>query len=181
MKFMFPVVISLLLVAVASKAWSLTEASAVQVKPVTIIEDVSVASDALEKRESELDKLNEKRAELEELSEKIDLKKAKLEAYEKRLADELDTLKAATADLKKLRDSVVTFQSEELERLSQVYGNMKARDAAAVLNNMNPQDILKIVDGMSQMQATAILGAMEPKLAKDVTSMLLARSERFSR
>jgi len=181
MRLLLPLSIALIGVAFVTKAWSVSDMPAAQIEPVTVIEEVAATPEALEERKRQEDELELRRAELTEIEKQIEEKQAKLEAYEARISLELDKLKAAAADLERLRDSLMAQETEDMKRLSQMYGNMKARDAAEILNTMPAASVVRIIDGMTEMQATAVLGAMDAKIAKDVTSMILARGEQLSR
>lgn len=99
-----------------------------------------------------------------------------LKAYETKVKMQLDELKRHRDSLAEVRDSIVGKQTEDVRKLAFMYGNMKARDAAEIMAVMPIETIVRIIDGMSDVQATALLGALAPETAKEVTRSMLGRA-----
>lgn len=114
---------------------------------------------------------------VDERERRVSESEANLVAYEARVKMQLDELKALKGEIVAIRDSMVTKQSEDTKRMASMYGNMKAKDAAEIMNAMPVPLVVALIDSMTDMQATSVLGALDAKLAKNVTSSILARGK----
>lgn len=129
-------------------------------------EDLGPALEALRLRESQIaQRETELRSRLQalQLSEKtIDRKLAAMEDSEQRLRATL-----AMAE---------TAAEEDVAQLTQVYANMKPREAAAVFSQMEPDFAAGFLGRMRPDAAAAILSGMEPQAAYTISVMLAGRN-----
>lgn len=120
--------------------------------------------------------IDDREKEVAEREKALDEREDYLKAFEAKLKLQIDELKARRDALAQVRDSIVAQQTEDVRKLAVMYGTMKARDAAEIMSTMPIESIVKIVDGMNDVQASALLGALAPETAKEVTRAILARS-----
>jgi flagellar motility protein MotE (MotC chaperone) len=57
---------------------------------------------------------------------------------------------------------------------------MKPRDAAAIFNDLDMQVLLQVVDRMKEAKAAAVMAAMQPEKARQVTTELAQMRTRAS-
>jgi flagellar motility protein MotE (MotC chaperone) len=95
-----------------------------------------------------------------------------LAAAEKKLAAQLGELQALQQRLEALDASRKQQESAAWQGLVKVYESMKARDAAAIFNDLDMPVLLSVIDRMKETKAAAILAAMLPDKARDVTTQL---------
>jgi flagellar motility protein MotE (MotC chaperone) len=58
------------------------------------------------------------------------------------------------------------------QSMVKLYEAMKPRDAAAIFNDLSMQVLLQVMDRMKDAKAAAVLAAMSPDKARDVTGAL---------
>ncbi len=95
-----------------------------------------------------------------------------LAALEARLDDrvkQLDALQKQLAAEDAARQSV---QDQNWSGLVKIYGTMRPQDAATILNDLPMPVLLPVMDHMPDRKAAAILAAMDPNKARDVTLAL---------
>ncbi len=109
----------------------------------------------LDRRETELNKLDE---ELQKQKAELD---EKIKQLEKMRADIGQTLKAR-----------VTTDQEKIEKLVQVYSNMKPQNAAKVIETLNETLAVEVLDKMKKKNAAEILNVMETKKAQRLSEIL---------
>lgn len=122
-------------------------------------EEIEVLYELARRRES----LDRREAELESRIALVD-------AAEKRM-------EARVRELQGLRKSIETLlrqyddqERKELESVVKIYETMKPKDAAAILEKLEMPVLLGIVDAMKERRSSAILAAMTPARAREVTA-----------
>jgi len=95
-----------------------------------------------------------------------------LSAAEKRLAARVDELTALRARLEALEAARKDRDEANWAGLVKVYETMKPRDAAAIFNDLDLPVLLQVVDRMKEAKAAAVLAAMLPDRARQVTAEL---------
>ncbi|MFW6243529.1 MAG: MotE family protein [Desulfovibrionales bacterium] len=104
------------------------------------------------------EEINRRDQELTKLERELDAKLARLEALEKNLASMLEE-----ADV---------LKDQKLKHLVDVYSNMKAREAAQVLESLDEDIAVKILSGMRGRTAGQILSYVQPKKAAKLSESL---------
>ncbi len=102
--------------------------------------------------------LARQRQELKELEKSLDAKLARLQKLEAKLSRMLDQAKE--------------LQKTKLKHLIDVYKNMKAKQAASVLETLDIDIAVKILAGMPGRQAGEILSYVKPTVAAKLTELL---------
>lgn len=129
-------------------------------------EDLAPALEALRAREAEMaQRETEIRSRMQALQlaeTTIDDKLAALEESEQRLRATLAVAETAAED--------------DVAQLTQVYANMKPREAAAVFSQMEPDFAAGFLGRMRPDAAAAILSGMDPQAAYTISVMLAGRN-----
>lgn len=95
-----------------------------------------------------------------------------LAAAEKKLTAQIGELQALQQRLEALDVSRKQQETAAWQGLVKVYEDMKPRDAAAIFNDLGMPVLLAVIDRMKEAKAAAILAAMVPDKARDVTTQL---------
>lgn len=119
--------------------------------------------------------------ELRDRRRELDTREAALADRESMLAAAEQKLSARIAELQGLQHQLETLdtahkqqQNAAWQGLVKVYEDMKPRDAAVIFNDLGMPVLLAVVDRMKEAKAAAILAAMAPDKARDVTMQLAA-------
>jgi len=83
-------------------------------------------------------------------------------------------------DLLKMLDKLKEKDEKQFEDLVKIYGDMKPKRAASILNLMDMPFLKEIVKRMGKKKAALILAAMDAKKAKEVSQMLIKESQNIS-
>jgi len=122
-----------------------------------------------------LQDLGARRGQIESLEKNVDVQQQLLLAAEAKVDAKITTMRGLIAEMKGLLGQADEKQKAENARLVKVYEGMKPKDAAAQLAIMKDDVRLDIVQGMKERNLSAILGAMPPVAAKDLTEKLALR------
>lgn len=122
-----------------------------------------------------LQDLGSRRGQIESLEKNVDVQQQLLLAAEAKVDAKITTMRGLIAEMKGLLGQADEKQKAENARLVKVYEGMKPKDAAAQLAIMKDDVRLDIVQGMKERNLSAILGAMPPVAAKDLTEKLALR------
>ncbi len=119
--------------------------------------------------------LRERRQELEARESTLSARESMLAAAEKKLSARIDELQSLQKKLESLDTSHRQQEDAAWQGLVKVYETMKPRDAAVIFNDLGMQVLLAVVGRMKEAKTAAILAAMLPDKAREVT-MQLAQS-----
>jgi flagellar motility protein MotE (MotC chaperone) len=115
---------------------------------------------------------------LKQKQEELAAKEAALKTLETDLNARQQRLSSLEAQVKSLIDQANSLKDEKLKHLIAVYVNMKAKQAAQVLETLDEGTAVKILAGMNGRQAGEILTNVSPKkaarLTDDLTRMQLS-------
>jgi len=116
---------------------------------------------------------------LKQKQEELAAKEAALKTLETDLNARQQRLTALEGQVKSLIDQANAMKDEKLKHLITVYVNMKAKQAAQVLETLDENTAVKILAGMSGRQAGEILSSVNPKkaarLTEDLTKMQIVQ------
>ena len=116
--------------------------------------------------------LRERRAELEAREATLASRKAMTAAAEKKLSSRVDELQGLQKKLEGLDAGRRQQEETTWKGLVKVYETMKPRDAAAIFNDLAMPVLIAVFDRMKEARAAAILAAMTPEKAREVTARL---------
>lgn len=114
-----------------------------------------------------------------------------LRKYEKSLNERERLLSAAEGrldqrivELEKLRKSIESLvrkytdqEKKEMESLVKIYETMKPKDAARILGGLDMRIVLGIMESMKERKSAAVLAAMDPAKAGEITAELARKRE----
>jgi flagellar motility protein MotE (MotC chaperone) len=123
--------------------------------------------------------------ELRQRRQELDAREATLAARESMLAAAEMKLSARIGELQSLQQRLEALDAGHRQQedaawqgLVKVYETMKPRDAAAIFNDLGMPVLLSVVGRMKEAKAAAVLAAMLPDKARDVTTQLaLSRTQ----
>ncbi len=99
-------------------------------------------------------------------------KEQSLKTLEKEIDDKLVRLQQLEAKLSRMINEAQAIKDKKLTHLIDVYSNMKAKQAATVLETLDPDIAVKILAGMRGRQAGEILTNVKADKAARLTEML---------
>jgi len=116
--------------------------------------------------------LRQRRLQLDAREATIAARESMLAAAEIKLSSRVQELRDLQKKLEGLDASHREQQDAAWKGLVKVYETMKPRDAATIFNDLGMQVLLSVVDRMKETKAAAILAAMAPDKARDLTTQL---------
>lgn len=119
--------------------------------------------------------LGERRAALDARERDLTLREQLLSVSEKGIAERLDELKTLEQRLTAMLAKRDEQEEAQLTSLVKTYENMKPADAARIFNKLDRQVLLSVAARMKPAKIGAVMAAMEPARAQDLTVMLARR------
>ena len=120
-----------------------------------------------------LDALSKRRDELDKRAAELDLREKLLQAaqakMEQRLA-ELTALEQKMADDKKKQMETYGDPTDQIKSMAGMYEQMKPKEAASIFEQMDIEVVLQLARAISPRKMSAILAAMNPTLAGQITA-----------
>ena len=116
--------------------------------------------------------LRQRRQELDRRDAAVAARESVLTAAEQKIAARIEELKTLQSQLTALDAARQQKEDANWQSLVKVYESMKPRDAAAIFNELAMPVLLPLVGRMKEAKAAAILAAMSPDKARDVTAQL---------
>lgn len=122
-----------------------------------------------------LDMVAQERAALDTRARDLDNRAQTLEALERRASEQLDRLQAARTELARLLETRTSLSKADLQRLVGIYGAMKPKDAARLLNETETPILVDLVDAMEERRSAPILAEMDAAKVNELTRTLALR------
>ncbi len=119
-----------------------------------------------------LQELRQRRQDLDTRAATIATRESVLVATEQKLSVRLSELRSLQ---KQLEDLDATHKQKEdagWQGLVKLYETMKPKDAATIFNDLTMPVLLQVLDRMKDAKAAAVMAAMIPDKARDVTAAL---------
>lgn len=116
--------------------------------------------------------LRQRRQELESREAALSAREAVLSAAEQKLSARVGELQALQSRLEALESARKSHEEANWRGLVKLYESMKPRDAAAIFDDLDMPVLLQVVDRMKEAKAAAVLAAMQPEKARQVTAEL---------
>jgi flagellar motility protein MotE (MotC chaperone) len=122
--------------------------------------------------------LRQRRQELEAREATIASRESLVTAAEQKLSSRVEELRELQRKLESLDDTRQQQDEAAWKGLVKVYETMKPRDAGTIFNDLEMPVLLSVIGRMKEAKAAAILAAMSPDKAREVTTQLaLARTK----
>lgn len=116
-----------------------------------------------------LESLSKRRKTLEQWENDLMLKENLLKATELRIDAKIAELKSLKTEVQQLIKAYQKEDSEKIRTLVKIYENMKPKEAAKILEQLEMKVLLQVVNSMREAKAAPILAKMSPEYAKDIT------------
>lgn len=124
-----------------------------------------------------LESLTRRREDLDKRAAALDMREKLMETTEQRLNQKL-------AEIRKVEDAIKTSmrtlseqEAAQIASLVKVYETMKPKEAAAILQGLDRKILIDVAQRMKDAKMSAILAAMDPDKAREVTVLLATRVE----
>ncbi|HEY4252059.1 MAG TPA: hypothetical protein VGM87_12685 [Roseomonas sp.] len=119
-----------------------------------------------------LEALRARRAELEAREQAAAQREMMLAAAERRLQQRVEELSAMRGRLEAMEHARGERDEAGWRGLVRVYETMRARDAAAIFDDLEMPVLVQILDRMGERKAAPVIGAMRPERARLLTAEL---------
>lgn len=136
--------------------------------------------DPLRMSETELQLLQDlaaRRKELEAREHTLDEREVLLAAAERRIDEKIDRLEGLQATLEGFLGDFDEQEEERFKSLVRIYENMKPREAARILEQLDMTVVLEVIGRMRERNSAPILAQMRPDRAQRVTMQLAQQRE----
>ena len=124
-----------------------------------------------------LQNLGQRRQQLDQREQSLNSRQALIDAADSKLDARIQQLSDLKTQIQTLLDQANKTQDDDTNRLVAVYTAMKPKDAAVVMASMKDEVRLPIAAKMKDRALAAILGAMDPAAARDLTEKLATRMQ----
>ena len=124
-----------------------------------------------------LQNLGQRRQQLDQREQSLNSQQALIDAADSKLDARIQQLSDLKTQIQTLLDQANKTQDDDTNRLVAVYTAMKPKDAAVVMASMKDEVRLPIAAKMKDRALAAILGAMDPAAARDLTEKLATRMQ----
>jgi flagellar motility protein MotE (MotC chaperone) len=124
-----------------------------------------------------LSSLTKRREDLDKRQAELDMREKLLMATEQRLDQKLAEIKSIQGEVQAAVGTLNDKQTKEIASLVKVYENMKPKDAAAIMQDLDRSILLEVCSRIKEAKMAPILAAMEPSKAREITVLLAKRNE----
>ena len=122
-----------------------------------------------------LQSLGQRRSELDQREAQLDSRAQLMQAADDKLDSRITQLTTLKGQIQALIDQANKTGDDDTNRMIKVYEAMKPKDAAAVITPMSDDVRLPIAAGMKDRALAAVLAAMPPDAARELTEKLANR------
>ncbi|WP_163851571.1 MotE family protein [Pseudooceanicola aestuarii] len=127
--------------------------------------------------EEMLTTIREERDLLSTRRDTLDQRAAELELAQETLKLEQDRLGELQMALEGLLDKVESAHTRDVDRLVALYQNMKPKDAAVIMNDLDIEVTVMVLGTMDERAAAPIMAALDPIRARAISQIILERSK----
>ena len=122
--------------------------------------------------------LAKRRVQLDKRESDIGLQLSLIKAAEKRIDERIKILKSLDAKIQHFAKKQKEQKKNEFGRLVKMYAAMKPKGAAIIFNELDKKVLLGIIKNMKPQAMSAILAAMAPVKAREITMALAGNSRK---
>lgn len=123
-----------------------------------------------------IEALNRREARVKQREEDLDVRLQALSLAEKEINKKLEELEAAERQLRETLALAQTAAEDDLTKLTDVYANMKPKQAAALFEEMDPEFAAGFLGRMKPDAAAAIMAGLTPGTAYTISVVLAGRN-----
>jgi len=124
-----------------------------------------------------LEQLAKRRPDLDQRAAELSQREALLKAAEERVDQKIEELKQMQATLDASLGKVDAQEDQRLSSLVAIYTNMKPKEAAAILSELDMPVLLQLLTRMKDRTTSGIMAVMDPKKAQVITMALAERRQ----
>jgi len=124
-----------------------------------------------------LQALADRRKALDARESGLNQREAVLKAAEQRLLDKHAELVAMRTEVKGMLEQLDEQEKKRINNLVKLYENMKPKEAAKILNDLEMNVLFGLVQRMNVRRLAPVLAAMDSDKARDVTRAMAAREK----
>jgi flagellar motility protein MotE (MotC chaperone) len=125
-----------------------------------------------------LTSLAKRREQLDRRESKLELHLKLISAAEKRIAERIVILKKLESKIQHFAKLQKEEKKTQFNRLVKMYSAMKPKDAARIFNELDNKVLLGIIKNMKPQAMSAILAAMAPVKAREMTISLAGNTQK---
>ncbi len=122
-----------------------------------------------------LSAFQQKEIEIRKREERLKEKEERLDKLEKEIEQKVKDLLALQKEIQAVRVEKQESQNARVLNLAKIYGTMKPKEAAKLMENLDDKLVMGIIATMTPDEAAAILSLMEVKKAAKISEALSAR------
>jgi flagellar motility protein MotE (MotC chaperone) len=119
--------------------------------------------------------LGKEREKISIREKEINEKEKKLQILEKKIDEKIKTLTEIIQKIEEYLKIIDKNDNDKSKSMSQIYASMKPKDAANIFDKLDMTTILTIANQMSEKKLSAVLSALPPERAKEITEKLTKR------
>ncbi len=119
--------------------------------------------------------LEQRESEIKRKEEQLRQKEEYLAQMEKEVEKKLKELTTIQKEIQAYRAEKEEAQSNKIRSLSKIYGSMKAKEAAKLLENLEEQLVVNVISTMTADEAANIMANMDVKKAAKISEYLSHR------
>lgn len=120
----------------------------------------------------ELQKLAERRSELDKRAAELREREVLMQAAERRIDEKIAKLQSLQKSIQTEAKAQNDQEDSRLQSVAHMYEQMKPKDAARILEQLDTPVLLSMISRMREMKAAPILATMDPAKAKAITLAL---------
>ena len=124
-----------------------------------------------------LQDLSARRQELDAREAGFETRERLLAEAERRIDEKIEQLAQLEKEILALVEVQETTDNEKLDSLVRIYERMRPRDAARLIESLDISLQLEVATRMREIKMAAILSAMDPAAARDLTNRLASRAQ----
>ncbi|MFO1187054.1 MAG: hypothetical protein U1E87_06130 [Alphaproteobacteria bacterium] len=124
-----------------------------------------------------LESLTRRREELDKRAAALDMREKLMQTTEQRLDQKLAEIRKVEDAIKASIRTLSDQEAAQIASLVKVYETMKPKDAAAILQGLDRKILIDVAQRMKEAKMSAVLAAMDPDKAREVTVLLATRTE----
>jgi len=122
-----------------------------------------------------LSAFQQKEIEIRKKEEQLKDKEERLDKLEKEIEQKVKDLLALQKEVQSVRSEKQETQNTRVRSLAKIYGTMKPKEAAKLMENLDDKLVMGIISTMTPDEAAAILALMEVKKAAKISEALSVR------
>ncbi len=125
-----------------------------------------------------LTSLSKRRKELDRREQELDMRASLIKAARKRIDERIVMLKGLEEKIQRFAKRQKEQKKKQFDQLVKMYSAMKPKGAALIFNELDKNVLLGIIQNMKPQTMSAILAAMSPSKAREITIALAGETRK---